>query len=87
MSRIFFPFEESFDDLMISDSDIEKVADVIIGELSEEDRELLEYFHYRKMSMKEIALLTGKSEGAVKQHHYRLCKHIRKRVKEEIEKF
>lgn len=80
-------FEENFDDSMISDSDIEKVADTIMGELREEDRELLEYFHYRKMSMKEIALLTGRSEGAVKQRHYRLCKQIKKRVKEEIEKF
>ncbi len=80
-------YEDSFDDLMISDSDIEKIADIIIGELREEDRELLEYFHYRKMSIKEIALLTGKSVGAVKQRHYRLCKKIKKRAKEEIEKF
>ncbi len=89
-----FSDEDSFElsvtpdilDSVISDDDIEKIADTIIGELNEEDQALLENHYYKNKTLREIALLTGKSEGAVKQRHYRLCKRIRLRINEEISK-
>lgn len=74
-------------DATISDDDIERMADVIIGELNREEQCLLENYYYNNKTLKEIAVLTGKSECAIKQRHYRLCKRIRHRINEEIEKY
>lgn len=71
-------------ELMISDELIENIADDIIGALSEEENLLLECFLHKNMHWKEIAELTGKTEGAVKQKYYRLCIKIRKSIKDYI---
>ncbi len=74
-------------DCIITDADIQKTADEIISSLSEEDQKLLKFFHEDNMSLREIAEIFGKTESAVKQQHYRLCKRIKKAVNERIDNF
>jgi len=70
---------------MISDEHIERLAQEIERELDKEENIILELFHHEHKSLREIADVLGKSEAAVKQKHYRLCRKIKKRVKEILE--
>ncbi len=74
-------------DAMISDADITLMADKIFSQLSQEEQQILTYFHYENKSMKEIADIINKSESAVKQKHYRLCLKVRRLIKESIENY
>ena len=74
-------------DEMISDADIVSIADKIFLSLSDEEQQILTYFHYENKSIKEIAAVMGKSESAVKQKHYRLCWKVKRLVKEYIENY
>lgn len=47
-------------------------------ELTESEKTLLLYVYKERLTMKEIAEILHSSEFAVKQKHYRLCKHLRK---------
>lgn len=74
-------------DTIITDEDIHNMADEIMSSLSEEEQKMLKYFHNDNMSLREISQLLGKSESAVKQQHYRLCKKIRKVAIERIDNY
>jgi len=74
-------------DEMISDADIVSMTDKIFSCLSDEEQQILTYFHYENKAIKEIAAVMGKSESVVKQKHYRLCLKVKRLVKECIENY
>lgn len=74
-----------YTDAIISDNVIELIADNIMDELKKEEQTILTCYHYDNMSIKDIAERIGKTESAVKQQHYRLCRKIKKRAKDKIE--
>lgn len=74
-----------FADLFITDDDIDNMADKILSTLSKEETEILKLFHKDKKSFKEISDMLGKTEGAVKQQNYRLCKRIRRLIVENFD--
>ncbi len=84
MSLVIIP---DMTDCIITDKDIQRFADEIMFSLSEEEEKLLRFFYDENMSLREIAGIFGKTESAVKQQHYRLCKRIKKAVNERIENF
>lgn len=71
--------EQIEDNLMIEmlECDIEK-------QLSEQEKMLLRFIYIDKLKMKEIAKILHTTETAVKQKHYRLCRHICETVKKKI---
>ncbi len=69
-------------DLIISDEDIDNMADEIIASCTEEEQKILQMFHKEGKSFNEIAEILGKTGSSVKQQNYRLCKKIRRRVVE-----
>ncbi len=74
-------------DAVINDKTIDLMADDIIDSLTDEEQKILQYYHYDNIPLRDIAERIGKTESAVKQQHYRLCKRIKMRVKEKIENF
>lgn len=84
-AKIIIPFTPDFTDRLFSDEEIERIADEILSEYTEEEQLILRLFYKEKKSYKEIALMLNKSEGAVKQHNFRLTRHIKKRVIEEFD--
>jgi RNA polymerase sigma-70 factor (ECF subfamily) len=53
---------------------LERLAEAVSGDLSEEQRQLFELHHLEHRSIQEIAHLLSKSEDAVKSHLYRARK-------------
>lgn len=72
--------EPDFADMLITDEDIDRMADDILSTCTQEEMKILQLFHKDKKSFKEISGILGKTESAVKQQNYRLCKRIRKLV-------
>lgn len=77
---VVLTYEPDLSDLIITEKEIEDMADEILSEFSEEDRKVLQLFHKDKLSFKEIAKIIGKSEASVKQRNYRVSNKIRKMV-------
>lgn len=64
-------------DAVINDKAIDLMADDIIDSLTDEEQKILQYYHYDNIPLRDIAERIGKTESAVKQQHYRLCKRIK----------
>lgn len=79
------PYGIDFVDEIDDDLLLEQIKNALEKELSEKEKILLRIIYEDELRMKEIALLYQTSESAVKQQHYRLCKHIRAIAKKFIE--
>ncbi|MBE6789730.1 MAG: sigma-70 family RNA polymerase sigma factor [Ruminococcaceae bacterium] len=84
-AKIIIPFTPDYTDRLYSDEEIERIADNILSECTEEEQLLLRLFYKEKKSYKEIALVLNKAENTVRQQNFRLTRRIKKRIFEEFD--
>ncbi len=73
------------EDLIISESMIEQLSDIVINELNPEEKILYEYIYNQKLKIKEIASILGLTEVNVRQKKHRLNKKLNGLIKSYIE--
>lgn len=80
-------YNVDFDEKELSEETLNYIKDEIVSELSESEKTLLVLIYEKRLKLKEISIISGTTEAAIKQKHYRLKRKIKKIAKEKIKKF
>ena len=69
-----------FDDIKSKEDEmfVEELRKSLDDAFSEDEYELIDLVHYKQLKYKEIALMKGSTESAIKQKHYRIIKKLKK---------
>ena len=79
------PFEDNLLEEKFERIYNEQIKNKLKDFLSEDEYKIIHYIYFDRLKMKEIAVLVGSNESAIKQKHYRICNKLRKAAKK-IEK-
>lgn len=81
----FIPVELPFEDNLLEEKFEriynEQIKNKLKDFLSEDEYKIIHYIYFDRLKMKEIAVLVGLNESAIKQKHYRICNKLRKAAK------
>ena len=79
--NVCLPFEKCEIEEKIESVYNEEIQGKLKTILSEDEYQIIKYIYFNRLKLKEIAVLTGSTESAVKQKHYRMCNKLRKIIK------
>lgn len=79
--KLFVPLENGEnsgyeDEITVSDERLEEVKAVVLGELTETERQLLKEYYTDRLKIKQIAKMHGTTESNIKQQLFRLRKKV-----------
>ncbi len=71
-------FTVDVSDELLTDFSIVELREIIQTELTDDEKAIVKYIYFDELTMRQISEITGISESAVKQKHYRLCNKLKK---------